>query len=246
MAAKQIELGLEESTVERLDKIIREEIETITEDTISLENLGSDLLESDIDKYLALKEEAPSKLTKSAKYKLVAELLAEQASKKGRRAAIDKHFFNMAIEARVIAERTAKETELHTALRQATSEYKSKFDLKNMRSEIKDLEGYKDKATKEELKACRKEIKERKAEKTKRNLELKAQKFVTDVAPKLEDTAYYAEILVSLKPLLDNASEVIKLAELAKQAEHARLTKEVKEREEQKQEEAQPQSDTSI
>ena len=115
-----------------------------------------------------------------------------------------------------------------------------------MRSEIKDLEGYKDKATKEELKACRKEVKERKAEKTKRNLELKAQKFVTDVAPKLEDTAYYAEILVSLKPLLDNASEVIKLAELAKQAEHARLTKEVKEREEQKQEEAQPQSDTSV
>ena len=237
-------VNIKQTTVTSIQQIIKDEIESITVDNISLENLGSDLLESDVDKYLALKDESPSQMSKSQKYEKVAELLAEQDSKKGRKAAVDKHFLDMAKELRMIATRADKETELHTAIRQTTSPHRLKDNVKKLRTEIKTLEGYKDKATQEKLKASRKEIKERKAEKRRKNLVVKADKFVKTVTPKLQNTDYYTEILASLQPLLNKAAQIAKEAEEKAKAEQDRLNAEAKERtaEEEKQGNTQEQS----
>ena len=144
-------VNIKQTTVKSIQQIIQYEIKSITVDTISLENIGSDLLESDVDKYLALKDESPSQMSKSQKYEKVAELLAEQVSKKGRKAALDKHFLDMAKELRVIATRAEKETELHTAIRQTTSPHRLKDKVKKLRTEIKTLEGYEEEAIGDKL-----------------------------------------------------------------------------------------------
>jgi hypothetical protein len=239
-------VNIKQTTVTSIQQLIQDEIESITVDTISLENLASDLLESDVDKYLALKDESPSQMSKSEKYNKASELLAEQASKKGRKAAVDKHFYEMAKELRVIATRAEKETELHTAIRQTTSPHRLKDNVKKLRTEIKTLEGYEEKVTQKELKEARSQIKERKAEKRRKNLVVKADKFVKDVTPKLQNTAYYTEILASLQPLLDKATQIAKKAEEKAREEQARLQAETKTRLKNEEEQEQVKQSVSV
>lgn len=249
MAAAKTEVNLSDEALSKIDEIITSEIKNVTLDTISLENLGSDLLESDVDKYLALKDETPSNMSKSYKYKKVADFLAEQVDKKGRKAAVDKHFLQMAVdkhflqmakEARLITERAAKETEIHTAVRQATSPYRSKDKTTKLRKDITNLDGYKNKDTQDKLQASRKETKARKAKKRRVSLAERTKKLVDKAKPELQDAAFYTEILESLEPFMDEVKRIAKEAKAKAKEEQDRLEADKEEREKAKN--SQPQS----
>ena len=184
----------------QFQEYITSQIESITIDNINQENLGDDLLESELDMILCIKKQYQEELTIEEKKGKVKDIL-EDILTTSNRTDLDNKILDLAKQSRLHAEKAQKKKDLLIEFNQCVEGKVHKQDIEKARKDLReDLKATtkNDKELQKKIKAARKARRDISKEKSKKRTLDKTAKAIQQAKAKAEKGKYLEELLQTL------------------------------------------------